>query len=72
MVRISAETILRANERTIAKYRSGCHSAVSTDGVKMETSINGHTYSLNLSERRINDAFRRALENHNLKPTKQN
>lgn len=66
MVRISAETILRANERTIAKYRSGCPSAAGTDGVKMETSINGHTYSLNLSERQINDAFGRALRKHYL------
>ena len=64
MVRISAETILRANERTIAKYRNGGYNAADTDGVKVKASINGHTYSLNLSERQINDAFGRALRKH--------
>lgn len=67
MVRISADTILRANERTIAKYRSGCHDAANTDGIKVETSVNGRTYSLNLSEQQINDAFGRALRKHDLK-----
>lgn len=67
MVRISRATVIRANERTIAKYRNSFCAMLSdlpTDGIKVETSVNGRSYSLALSEQQINDAFGRVMKKH--------
>jgi len=66
MCKVSAETVRIANERTMARFRSGriVPTENFTDGITVKVIHNGRVYSKHITHKQIKAAYESALKAH--------
>lgn len=64
MCNISAETIIRANKKTVIADSGNPRSHISTNGIVISTRYNGKEYSQSVSFRQIRENYGKALKEY--------